>query len=1275
MNLTSDYVSVKDGVLQVSNELIQVNVTVHKVSEKGNVKEPLSEVTFTLLDKDGKGLLDDEGNPYTGETDKNGNLTFKIPYGEYILKETQPKYHFLDGDGEIRLYLNDSTVEKNADGTYKLNADGTYNLKTVEITNERQTISISKKDSVTKKGITGAKLKLTSEDKNVTGYAAWESSENNPETFYLGGITDFENDILAPGTYTLEETEHPINYLSSDPISFEITEEGKIVVDGEDSGTQLVMYDEPCGNITVTKISTMSDINGDKITLSGAEFELWKETEDSTGKIKQVQVTDKEGNPVTGKTNTQGIVTFSSLPYGTYILKETKAPSGFIKREDDIRITVDKDVVGDIIVANTPQTKNADICIEKTVIDIDAIAQGLEFEFSLYKEGNFATPILVQKTGKTDCTATFQNIPFGTYYIREMGASEGYSSDPVSVTCNGDKLELYEPEDNKDEPKFYKITLSDENVVKDDSKPNDNPTITISVVDEKAKGKLNITKVELGTPKPIEGVRFTLSRKGENDVLGTYETDKDGKLIALDGKEKLEDQLWEYGDYVLTELDTDQASGYTFPVNYEFPTGENTTEVTINRKEIEVEISNKPKEGSFTIKKLDFEDPASDSDAEAIESAIGLRGARYYLYDVSAELINPENGELNREPTEAERIWVATGTTTGEKGTYQFNHIPYGTYYLKEEIAPLDYAVSSEYKRIVISDDSNDPDNYKDNTAPVRDRKLTATLTVQKVDALTDTVLADAEFTLKDDNGYLVKTDEEGKYVEAVKDTDENRAADGIKRTTNADGQIIYSELPYGNYVLTEEKAPVSYKITQKDHPININTPEPDPVVVKNENVMFQVSKRIKRGGVSDLEGATLQLLDSNDKVVPLPDKNGELQETWTTSSTEPKRISIGEGEGKVKPGTYTLKEVQAPDKYATAYELEFSVNGEGQLIATGEGFPLGKDGKPEGEIILENVLVMYDDVESAIAPKLVKISKASMDGIMLDGAELTILTYDEKTTVVPLWETSKTEPYTLRVGTEVDESDSVLLMYNEVYRLREETAPEGFKKAEEDIVFKINFDGQFEIISGVKESSLYKVLSDGNTHLTMLDAVEGDYQIFISKKAVGGTEELGGTDEEPGKQATLQITDVTGEVLEQWQTGTEPQVIEVGGNAKLQLQNTYWLEEIKAPNGYTETTRISFRVNSDGKIESAGEVSSDRTMLTIRDNIDEDNLIYISKMAIGGTNELPGAHFNILMSNPDGTDGAVVIEDLTSGEQKNSISVGDGENYQLQFNQVYILR
>lgn len=93
------------------------------------------------------------------------------------------------------------------------------------------------------------------------------------------------------------------------------------------------------------------------------------------------------------------------------------------------------------------------------------------------------------------------------------------------------------------------------------------------------------------------------------------------------------------------------------------------------------------------------------------------------------------------------------------------------------------------------------------------------------------------------------------------------------------------------------------------------------------------------------------------------------------------------------------------------------------------------------------------------------------------------------------------------------------------------------------------------------------------NNIVIEMQAYNQSTKVQISKKSITTQEEL------PG--ATLQIINKSGEVVEEWISGTEPHYIE----AKLIAGATYTLREIIAPDGYMVANDIEFTVNSDGTL------------------------------------------------------------------------------------------
>jgi uncharacterized surface anchored protein len=147
-------------------------------------------------------------------------------------------------------------------------------------------------------------------------------------------------------------------------------------------------------------------------------------------------------------------------------------------------------------------------------------------------------------------------------------------------------------------------------------------------------------------------------------------------------------------------------------------------------------------------------------------------------------------------------------------------------------------------------------------------------------------------------------------------------------------------------------------------------------------------------------------------------DKSGETVETWT-SGKEPHMIE------RLKPGTYTLREELAPDRYTPPEEAKFTVRETGEI----------------------QKVAMVDDYTKVQITKTDMVTKKE-----LPGAKLTIFDKDGKK--VESW-TSGKEPHMiekLKPGT---------------YTLREVTAPNGYEVAE-DVRFIVKETGEIQKVAMV---------------------------------------------------------------------------------------------------------------------------------------------------------------------------------------------------------------
>lgn len=331
------------------------NFTIVKV-DKDDTTKKLAGATFTLTEiKDGQPASEPA---YENTTDANGEAKFEnVPLGKYILKETvAPQGYQLPVDVTYEIGVRENDVYIEGEDTL-IGENNTFYIKNTQLpTPTTGNFTITKVDAANHDlKLTGAQFTLKKD-----GYVQTRTSDQ--------GIAAFYN--VPVGIYTLTETVAPQGYVKPNEIyTVKVNENGKISVwkvtapSGGDFTVTLpddFIIQNPDGNVEVkdknfvvenTKeapgttsytfmkhgVVTTVDSNGRTIRttespLAGAEFTLY----------------DAEENMLqTVRSAADGSVTFSNLiDDGYYIIKETKAPSGYTGWNGRIKLSVHFDEQG-----------------------------------------------------------------------------------------------------------------------------------------------------------------------------------------------------------------------------------------------------------------------------------------------------------------------------------------------------------------------------------------------------------------------------------------------------------------------------------------------------------------------------------------------------------------------------------------------------------------------------------------------------------------------------------------------------------------------------------------------------------------------------------------------------------------------------------------------------------------------------------------------------------------------------------------------------------------
>lgn len=224
----------------------------------------------------------------TTKTDKDGAFSFSnIPYGEWIVKEVVAPTGYVVDATQHHIHISDDGV-------------------VINITITDKQVQISKTDITGEKEVVGAELTITDESGNVVD--SWTSTDT----------AHYANGLVEGHKYTLTEKTAPYGYEIANSIVFVVTSDKAIQT--------VVMNDSPIlSSVLVNKVDS---VTGENIISRKFEFTLYSDPE-------------CKNEIITVNANTDdGTALFSDLRYGTYYIKETKAPKGYMLSDEVVKIEI-----------------------------------------------------------------------------------------------------------------------------------------------------------------------------------------------------------------------------------------------------------------------------------------------------------------------------------------------------------------------------------------------------------------------------------------------------------------------------------------------------------------------------------------------------------------------------------------------------------------------------------------------------------------------------------------------------------------------------------------------------------------------------------------------------------------------------------------------------------------------------------------------------------------------------------------------------------------------
>lgn len=887
-----------------ANSRTEKEFTVKKVSADGD--EPLNGAAFQVLDEDENPIKDQTITTWNGGSD-----TVTLPLGKYYLKETAAPEGY---------ELNKELIP------FEVTTNG-RNTVTVKNTPKTGSLTIQKADK-DDKPLLGAEFKI---------YAAKDKARENPITLITDSSGKAVKTGIPYGSYVAIESRAPEGYeRDNTEHTFDIPQKDE---DGKVTEVEDV-------TISVTNVKSRYalriikvDKDNSKIRLAGARFAV------SGGSFYIEAVTGEDGT-----------VTVEVPEKGKYLITELEPPAGYTIDPKTYTVEVKAHSADDVNIAAIHKSQDHQTRVELT--KVNEKGQQLEgAEFSILdadgKQVTFTNKDRVYTysedgdvTAITAGSADIVGLPVGSYILRENKAPENYiPMEDMSFHVRADMYDMAleltaenlphekgvavlkeDPDGTRLRGAVFTLYNADDSVIKEVTTGNAGVALFTGL----NPGSYYIK--ETAAPegyKPLDNrVEFTIDEKGnlkgdgfsgdglymltvENSPLEygfkVKKVSANDEKLVLPGAEfrilgggldkrytTKADGLTEQitlpiGEYTLTEMKAPEGyviagTGRHISVRADgiYLDGDKLTGTA------EITVQNAP--GSFKLKLVKVD---ADTNQPLANVAFILKGK----YGGTHSLITGSDG--------------ITDTISLAPGEYTLSEVAAADGYA----IPLNgwgFTVTEGTVQQVTNTSEVTEWDFNDGllTLTLKNSRIYGGLTIEKTDGKDGGALAGAEFTITGSDGTpLTFIKNNGRYEAAT--------GEGASSTiaTDANGKAYITGLKFGNYAVTETKAPEGYVLKGDRHSIAISRQQTEVTLrLKNDKAMYKVTAIKQDAGENGklLVGAEFTLYSAEGAVVA-------------------KAVTGYDGTAvfEVPEGDYKLAETRAPAGYQLSGDFvrEITVN------------------------------------------------------------------------------------------------------------------------------------------------------------------------------------------------------------------------------------------------------------------------------------------------------------------------------------------------------------